>query len=214
MTSLRRYETRSPTFKSTVLPSSSASSSAKQKSFFKYRAVLTVTKRNVFRVTGMRQTRWSRKLQHCISLEILVHIFDVARRFTNAQDGFVPTARRGPSGLLCKAYRVPLSGVKRPGSGVQHPPHLAPRLSAGTNKTLLHTTLCLQWHVTGWHLHLLSFRTTNQGSVPYFKRILHSSCPSACNNASPTGQISLKFGTGAVYKNLWRNYKFGQNHRH
>ena len=30
-------------------------------------------------------------------------------------------------GLLCSGYRV-FSGVKRPGRGVDHPPHLVPRL--------------------------------------------------------------------------------------
>jgi hypothetical protein len=34
----------------------------------------------------------------------------------------------GPHSLLYNAYRVFFSGVKRPGRGVDHPPHLAPRL--------------------------------------------------------------------------------------
>jgi len=34
----------------------------------------------------------------------------------------------GPPSLLYNGYRVSLPGVKRPGRGVDHPPHLAPRL--------------------------------------------------------------------------------------
>jgi len=34
----------------------------------------------------------------------------------------------GPPSLLYNGYRVTLSGVKRPGRGVDHSPHLAPRL--------------------------------------------------------------------------------------
>jgi hypothetical protein len=34
----------------------------------------------------------------------------------------------GPTSLLYSGYRVPFPGVKRPGRGVDHPPHLAPRL--------------------------------------------------------------------------------------
>ena len=34
----------------------------------------------------------------------------------------------GPTSLLCNGYRVSFPGVKRPGRGVNHPPHLAPKL--------------------------------------------------------------------------------------
>jgi hypothetical protein len=34
----------------------------------------------------------------------------------------------GPPSLLYNGYRVSFSGVKRPGRGVDHPPHLSPRL--------------------------------------------------------------------------------------
>jgi hypothetical protein len=34
----------------------------------------------------------------------------------------------GPRSLLYNGYRLSFTGVKRPGRGVDHPPHLAPRL--------------------------------------------------------------------------------------
>jgi len=33
-----------------------------------------------------------------------------------------PEQPSGPTSLLCDEYRVPFSGVKRPGPGVDHPP--------------------------------------------------------------------------------------------
>ena len=39
-----------------------------------------------------------------------------------------PDRRWGPRNLLYNGYRVPFPGVKRPGRGVDHPPHLAPTL--------------------------------------------------------------------------------------
>ena len=39
-----------------------------------------------------------------------------------------PDRPRGPPNLLYSGYRVSFAGVKRPGRGVDHPPHLAPRL--------------------------------------------------------------------------------------
>jgi hypothetical protein len=39
-----------------------------------------------------------------------------------------PDRPRGPPSLLYNGYRVSFPGVKRLGRGVDHPPHLAPRL--------------------------------------------------------------------------------------
>jgi hypothetical protein len=39
--------------------------------------------------------------------------------------------------LLYSAYRVSVPGVKRPGLGVDHPPHLSPRFTLGGAVTLL-----------------------------------------------------------------------------
>jgi len=39
-----------------------------------------------------------------------------------------PDRLRGPPSLLYKGYRVSFLGIKLPGSGVAHPPHLTPRL--------------------------------------------------------------------------------------
>ena len=39
-----------------------------------------------------------------------------------------PDRRWGLYNLLYNGYRVPFPGVKRPGRGANHPPHLAPRL--------------------------------------------------------------------------------------
>jgi len=33
--------------------------------------------------------------------------------------------------------------------------------------------------------------------------------PSPCIRAAPTGRFSMKFGTGDIYVNLWRNSRFG-----
>ena len=40
----------------------------------------------------------------------------------------LPDGHCGPHSLLYKGYQVCLPGVKRPGRGVDHPPHLALRL--------------------------------------------------------------------------------------
>ena len=40
-------------------------------------------------------------------------------------------------GLLYNGYRVSFPGVKRPGRGDNHPPHLAPRLKKGENCTIM-----------------------------------------------------------------------------
>jgi len=42
--------------------------------------------------------------------------------------GTRPDRHLGPPSLLYNWYRVSFQGVKRPGRGVDHPPHLAPRL--------------------------------------------------------------------------------------
>jgi hypothetical protein len=44
---------------------------------------------------------------------------------------------RGPFSLLYNGYRSSFAGVKRPGRGVDHPPHLAPRLRISTATPLL-----------------------------------------------------------------------------
>ena len=40
----------------------------------------------------------------------------------------LPDRSRVPPSFLYKGYRVSFLGVKRPGRGVNHPPHLGPRL--------------------------------------------------------------------------------------
>jgi len=57
-----------------------------------------------------------------------------------------PDRTCGPRSFLYKGYRVSFSGVKRPGRGVHHPPHLVPRLKkeysyASTHPLLLHDLL-------------------------------------------------------------------------
>jgi hypothetical protein len=47
-----------------------------------------------------------------------------------------PDLPRGPQSLLHNEYRVSFPGVKRLKRGVNHPPHLAPRLYTGTVITL------------------------------------------------------------------------------
>ena len=39
-----------------------------------------------------------------------------------------PDRPRGPPSLLYNGYRVSFPGIKRPGRGVDYPPHLAPKL--------------------------------------------------------------------------------------
>jgi hypothetical protein len=59
----------------------------------------------------------------------------------------IPDRPRCPLSLLYNGYRVSFLGVKGPGCGLDHPPHLAPRLkkeesySYGTS-----------WPVLGWNL--------------------------------------------------------------
>jgi hypothetical protein len=50
-----------------------------------------------------------------------------------------------PSSLLYNGYRVSFPGVNRPGCGIDHPPHLAPRLKKEYSCTPVHylyTVLC------------------------------------------------------------------------
>jgi hypothetical protein len=59
----------------------------------------------------------------------------------------------GPPGLLCNVCRVSLPGLKRPGLGVNHPPHLATRLRKGN--LYLYSPLGPSWPLLGELYHFL-----------------------------------------------------------
>ena len=64
-----------------------------------------------------------------------------------------PDRLRGPTSLLYSGYRVSFPGVKRPGRGVNHPPHLVCRGSR--KRVVLYSFLPKRSSrpIIGWNLH-------------------------------------------------------------
>jgi hypothetical protein len=52
----------------------------------------------------------------------------------------------GPPSLLYKGYRFSFPAVKRPGRGVDHPPHLAPRLTRNLLMLYMYGAPCKTWN--------------------------------------------------------------------
>ena len=65
-------------------------------------------------------------LEFCVRL--LSSLVDIATRYGLDDQGIESRWGRDFSSLLYNGYRVFFPGVKRPGRGVNHPPHLMPRL--------------------------------------------------------------------------------------
>ena len=98
----------------------------------------------------------------------------------------------GPSRPLYKGYRVSFLGVKWRGRGVNHAPHLEPRLQ----KNLYYPSFPT-WQVIGWTLAFLGAFTKLQKVTITF---ILSVRLSTQNNSAPTEQIVMKFDTWVIFR--------------